>query len=146
MACRGPDQTSSRSTFQVKKTTGFYPRVKVDTAASGAVGEAGGELLSESIEVTGLGRGRAAAWARWRKPSAVHDPTKVITDLAVTLALGGDCLADVAVLRAEPGLYGRVASDPTISRTIATLAADAPGALKACLLYTSDAADDLLCV
>jgi hypothetical protein len=26
-----------------------------------------------------------------------------MTDLAVTLAVGGDCLADVAVLRGEPG-------------------------------------------
>ena len=52
-------------------------------------------------------------------------------DLAVTLALGGDCLADVALLRAEPGVYGRVASDPTVSRTIDVLAADADAALKA---------------
>ena len=52
-------------------------------------------------------------------------------DLAVTLALGGDCLADIALLRSEPGLYGRVASDATVSRTIAALAADAPAALAA---------------
>ena len=61
----------------------------------------------------------------------MHDPAKVVLDLAVTLALGGDCLADVAVLRGEPGLYGLVASDPTVSRTIAALAADAPAALAA---------------
>jgi len=61
----------------------------------------------------------------------VHDPAKVVLDLAVTLALGGDCLADVAVLRAEPGVYGSVASDPTVSRTITALAADAPAALAA---------------
>jgi len=36
-----------------------------------------------------------------------------VLDLALTLALGGDCLADVALLRAEAGLYGLVASDPT---------------------------------
>jgi Transposase DDE domain group 1 len=47
------------------------------------------------------------------------------------LALGGDCLADIALLRAEPGVYGRVASDPTVSRTIDALAADAPATLKA---------------
>jgi len=35
------------------------------------------------------------------------------------------------VLRAEPGVYGRVASDPTISRTIAALAGDAGAALAA---------------
>ena len=62
---------------------------------------------------------------------AVHDPGKIITDLALSLALGGDCLADLALLRAEPGVYGRVASDPTVSRAIAALAADAPAALKA---------------
>ena len=39
---------------------------------------------------------------------AIHDPGKIITDLALSLALGGDCLADLAVLRAEPGVYGRV--------------------------------------
>ena len=29
------------------------------------------------------------------------------------MALGGDCLADVNLVRAEPGVFGRVASDPT---------------------------------
>jgi len=62
---------------------------------------------------------------------ARHDPAKVITDLAVTLALGGDCLADVALLRAEPGVFGAVASDPTVSRTIDVLAADPKRALAA---------------
>jgi Transposase DDE domain group 1 len=35
------------------------------------------------------------------------------------------------LLRAEPMVFGRVASDPTVSRTIDALAADAPRALKA---------------
>ena len=61
----------------------------------------------------------------------MHDPAKVLLDLAVTLALGGDCLADIALLRSEPGVYGRVASDPTVSRTIDALAADAPRGLAA---------------
>ena len=43
------------------------------------------------------------------------------------MALGGDCLADVGVLRAEPALFGPVASDPVVSRLVARLAADAPG-------------------
>jgi hypothetical protein len=34
----------------------------------------------------------------------------------VTLALGGDCLADIAVLRAEQELSGPVTSDPVVSR------------------------------
>src|ERR1035437_9528979 len=47
-------------------------------------------------------------------------------DLAVTLALGGDCLADIALLRGEPGLYGCVACAATVSRTMAAPAGDDP--------------------
>jgi len=61
----------------------------------------------------------------------VHHPAKIMLDLAVALALGGDCLADVDLVRAEPGVFGRVASDPTVSRLIDTLAADADQALAA---------------
>ena len=96
----------------------------------GGGGSAGGVLLTETIAASGLRREQSAALSRWRRPLAIHDPAKVITDLAVTVALGGDCMADIALLRAEPGLYGRVASDATVSRTIDALAADAPAALK----------------
>ena len=61
----------------------------------------------------------------------VHDPGKILTDLVVALALGGDCLADIAVLRAEPELAGPVASGPVVSRLITALAAEAPRALRA---------------
>jgi hypothetical protein len=73
----------------------------------------------------------AVGLAPWRKPLAIHDPAKVVTDLAVALGLGGDCLADIGLLRAEPGLFGLVVSDPTVSRTIDALAKDAPAALTA---------------
>jgi hypothetical protein len=81
--------------------------------------------------VSGLDRALSVALAPWCKPFAIHDPGKVICDLAVTLALGGDCLADIAMLRAEPGVFGLVASDPTVSRTIDALAEDVSAALKA---------------
>ena len=115
----------------MKKTTGFYPRLGVDTSRVSAVGQAGGVLLTETIRVSGLGQELSTALDRWRKPTAVHDPAKIMLDLAVTLALGGDCLSDIALLRAEPGVYGRVASDPTVSRTIDVLAADVEASLKA---------------
>ena len=62
---------------------------------------------------------------------ARSSPGKVVLDRAVALALGGDCLAGVAVLRAEPGVFGPVASDPTVSRTIDALAADMSRAMAA---------------
>jgi Transposase DDE domain group 1 len=115
----------------VKKRSRFYPRVQVDTSNSAAVGQAGGVLLTDTVAAAGLDVALSAALSPWRRPLAVHDPGKVVLDLALTLALGGDCLADVALLRAEPGVYGLVASDPTVSRTVDALAADASAALKA---------------
>jgi len=44
---------------------------------------------------------------------------------------GWEHLSDIAVLGSEPALYGRVASDPTVTRVIDALAGDAPAALKA---------------
>lgn len=113
------------------KTTGFYPRLCVDIADVPAIGHAGGVLLTETARAAGVDRALSTALGPWRKPLAVHDPGKVILDLAITLALGGDALSDLATLRAEPGVYGHVASDPTVSRIIAALAADADRALAA---------------
>jgi hypothetical protein len=62
----------------------------------------------------------------------VQDPGKIVADLAVTLALGGDCLADIAMLRAEPRLFGPVASDPVVSRLVSGLAADARQVRQRC--------------
>ena len=99
--------------------------------ASGVVSQAGALLLTQALRVTGLDRGLSAGLGRWRPARAVHDPGKIIADLAVTLALEGDCLADIAMLRAEPALFGPVASDPVVSRLVSGLAGDAPRALKA---------------
>lgn len=115
----------------MKRTGQVYPRVRVSTTGSNAVGQAGGVLLARTVNLTGLGGMLSAGLARWRKPFAVHDPGKIITDLAVSLALGGDCLADIGLIRSEPAVYGRVASDPTISRLVGRLAKDAPAALRA---------------
>lgn len=49
----------------------------------------------------------------------------------LAVALGGDCLADVGTLRAEPGVFGPVASDLTVSRLVDALAAAGPKALSA---------------
>ncbi|GAA3782016.1 hypothetical protein GCM10022206_21260 [Streptomyces chiangmaiensis] len=55
----------------------------------------------------------------------------VLLDMALAVALGGDCLADVGVPRAEPDLFALVASDPTVSRLIDTLATGGKRALWA---------------
>lgn len=73
----------------------------------------------------------SAALAPWRASRAVHDPAKILIDMAIAVALGGDCAADLAVVRAQPELFGQVASDATVSRLITILADDVDAALGA---------------
>ena len=115
----------------MKKSTSFYPLLCAEASGSGVVSQAGAVALVRTVEVTGLGQALSAALTPWRRPLASHDPGKIICDLAISLAIGGDCLADLAVLRDQPRVFGAVASDPTVSRLITTLAADAPSALAA---------------
>jgi Transposase DDE domain group 1 len=111
--------------------TARHPKIMVSADGTGIVSQAGGALLTRALRATGLDCGLEVALERWRPRRAVHGPGKIITDLAVALAMGGDCLADVAMLRAQPQLFGPVASDPVVSRLVSRLAGDAPRALKA---------------
>jgi hypothetical protein len=97
------------------------------------ISTAGGVLLTQTARVCGLDRALSTGLRRWRHARAIHDPAKILLDLAVTVALGGDCAADIAVLRAQPGVFGQVASDPTVSRAIDRLAnagSDAVAAIR----------------
>ncbi|MBL1085845.1 IS1380 family transposase [Streptomyces actinomycinicus] len=115
----------------MKKPTGSYPHVRVQGNGRAVVSQAGSILLVEPVHKTGLDQAISAVLAPWRKPRAVHDPGKILVDLALAVALGGDCLADIALLRSEPTVFGPVASDPTVSRLIDTLAASGEKALTA---------------
>ena len=115
----------------MKQRIGRYPSLAVDGQGSSVVPNAGAVLLLRTAEAVGLTGALSKAVAPWRRPLARHDPGKVLLDLAVSLAIGGDCLADLAQLRTAPEIFGPVASDPTVSRLIDTLAADAPAALAA---------------
>ncbi|MDH6123066.1 hypothetical protein ABH930_007441 [Kitasatospora sp. GAS204A] len=115
----------------MNKRIGSYPPVRVQGDGGAVVSRAGGVLLLETVRKSGLDTAISAALTPWRKPRAVHDPGKILLDLALAVAMGGDCLSDVAVLRAEPQVFGPVASDPTVSRLVETLAAAGPRALTA---------------
>ena len=68
-------------------------------------------MLLQAARVSGLERALSEGLRPWRARRARHDPGRTVLDLAVAVALGGDCLADVGLLRAQPGLFGAVASD-----------------------------------
>ena len=115
----------------MRESTGLYPRVHADTAGSGVVSHAGAVLLLDTVRAAGLDHRLSAALQPWRRPTARHNPAKIVCDLVVSLALGGDCLADVAALREAPTVFGPVASDPTVSRLVDVLAGDVDKALAA---------------
>ena len=98
----------------MSKSTGSYPSLIVDTTAQRAVSHAGAVLLAATASRIGLDRELSIALAPWMRPLAVHDPGKVLLDLAIAVAIGGDCLADIAQVRSEPGVFGHVASDPNV--------------------------------
>lgn len=79
---------------------------------------AGASLLVDTARFSGLNHALSQELAPWRSPWAIHDPGKIILDLATAVGLGADCLADIGVVRAQPELFGSVASDPTVSRLI----------------------------
>lgn len=95
------------------------------------ISSGGAALLLKTAQVSGLAVELSRALRPWRPVRSVHDPGKAVLDLAVAIALGGDCLADAAVVRAQPELFGAVASDPTISRLIDTLGDDVGAVIAA---------------
>jgi Transposase DDE domain group 1 len=85
------------------KNTGLRPRLQVSADGKGLVSRGGAVLLTRTARLTGLDVALSGRLDRWRAPRAVHDPGKMVLDLdlALMLVLGGDCLADAAMLRSE---------------------------------------------
>ncbi len=86
----------------MKKRIGSYPRVRVEGGGRGVVSQAEAVLLVETARKAGLDRAISQALEPWRRQRAVHDPGKILLDVALAVVLGGDCLSDVGMLRAEP--------------------------------------------
>jgi hypothetical protein len=105
--------------------------VRVEGGSESLISSSGALMLLATAAASGLAVGLSRGLGSWRPARAVHDPGKTVLDLAVAIALGGDCLADVAVLRAQPELFGAVASDPSVSRLIDALGDDSAGAIAA---------------
>jgi len=109
------------------KGTKAVPPVDITADGDGIVGHAGALLL---VELAGrLGLTEAFGWRAGRGQTRRHRHRAggVLRDLVVMLADGGDCLSDLAVLRDQPELFGRVASTPTAWRVVERVARDEQG-------------------
>jgi hypothetical protein len=82
------------------------------------VSHAGAVLLGECADRLGLTGALSVGLGGLRQRRGGHDPGRVVRDLAVMLADGGDALCDLRTLRDQPALFGAVASDATAWRVI----------------------------
>jgi hypothetical protein len=110
-------------------------RFTVDVASDGdgLVSHAGAALLAETADRLGLTDALSGALAPMRERRGKHDPGRVVRDLVVMLADGGDCLSDLRAVRDQQPLFGPVASDATAFRVIDRIASEPAllGALRA---------------
>jgi Transposase DDE domain group 1 len=112
------------------KVDGALDKVTVSADGKGMVPLAGAGLLALCADRVGVTRSLSRAMAPMRQRQGRHDPGRVIRDLAVMLASGGDSVADMVVLGGQERLFGGVASQATARRAIAWVAED-PGRLEA---------------
>jgi len=112
------------------KSTTRIARPVVTADGAGIVSHAGAALLRELADEAGLTAGWTDALLGTYKGTPVHLPGRVMVDLAVTLADGGDCLADLAALRDQAALFGPVASHPTAYRVLDRVGASQLDALR----------------
>jgi hypothetical protein len=104
--------------------------VEVTSDGEGLVSHAGSALLASVADATGLTAALSGALSDPGLRAGSHDRGRVVRDLAVTLADGGDCLADLRAVGDQDALFGAVASTSTAFRVIDRIAST-PGLLDA---------------
>jgi Transposase DDE domain group 1 len=107
--------------MRVKRTEAIE-RLPVVADADCLTSRAGTVLVSGLADKIGLTGALARAMDGVRRRRSRHQPGRTLRDLAVMLADGGDCLADLSALRDQPTLFGDVPSDATAWRALAALA------------------------
>jgi hypothetical protein len=100
--------------------------VTVDVTADGAglVSHAGTALIGQVADKVGLTGALSLRLAGLKQRRRGHDPGRVVRDLAVMLADGGECVSDLGAVREQEALFGPVASDSTAFRAIDKVASD----------------------
>ena len=104
--------------------------VEVAADGDGLVSRSGTGLLAQVADKLGLSRALSLRLASIKQRRRGHDPGRVIRDLAVMLADGGECVSDLGAVRDQEALFGPVASDSTAFRVVDRVGSE-PGLLEA---------------
>ena len=108
------------------QSTAWSKDLRVTVGGTQVVSHVGAALLRLLADRAGLTGALSAALAR-RGRWPTHDRGRVLVDLAVLIADGGEALADIDVLRHQGEVFGPVASDTTVWRTLDEIG---PGQLR----------------
>jgi Transposase DDE domain group 1 len=95
--------------------------VEVTPDGEGLVSHAGAALVVELADRVGLTGALSAAMASTRERRSAHDPGRVLRDVAVMLADGGDCVTDMDAYRGQERLFGPRASETTTHRVLKSI-------------------------
>jgi hypothetical protein len=117
--CRGPYQSSSRSTFHVNATA-WSRGLEVTGGGTGVVSHAGLVLLRQLAGRTGLTAGLSQALP---SPGGGLDRGRVFADLSCAIADGARVISDFRVMGDQDGVPGQAASVPAARRTLKEAAA-----------------------
>jgi Transposase DDE domain group 1 len=103
------------------KPAARFETVEVTADGEGVVSHAGAALLVELADRVGLTGELSGALAPTRERRSAHDPGRVLRDVAVMLADGGDCVTDMAAYRGQERLFGAGASETTTHRVLKSI-------------------------
>jgi len=112
------------------KRDGRSVTVEVTADGAGLVSHAGTALIAQVAEKVGLTKALSRGLAGVKQRRRGHDPGRVVCDLALMLADGGECVSDLGAVREQDALFGEVASDSTAFRMVKRIAST-PGMLDA---------------
>jgi hypothetical protein len=112
----------------------------VTADGAGVASHAGSRLLADLAQVTGLTEAYSLALAGQRERRAGHDPGRVLVDLAVMLADGGEAISDLAVLREQADVFGSVASTATAWRVLDGVDENLLGGLRSARAFARERA------
>jgi Transposase DDE domain group 1 len=101
--------------------------VEITSDGAGVVSHVGTALLAQVADTLGLTGALSRELAGVKRRRRGHDPGRVVRDLAVMLADGGECVSDLGGVREQEALFGGVASDSTAFRVIDRIAGDPAG-------------------
>lgn len=96
----------------------YSPACRESADGVGVVSHVRARLLADLADRTTLTAQLSGVFGSRTAPQTVHDPGRVLVDLAVMLADGGECISDIATLTDQGEVFGPVASDSTCWRVL----------------------------